>query len=87
LVGDKHPSLSVKRIDDTGEKVLYHLPHAGSDEANCLLIFPLSDGSVEASLEYALAYENGTSVKTALQLKKNVLQTVAFGHQVSVSLE
>jgi hypothetical protein len=47
----------------------------------------LSDGSVEASLEYALAYENGTSVKTALQLKKNVLQTVAFGHQVSVSLE
>jgi hypothetical protein len=79
---------SPKDMFEFAEPMFYDPVHslgleAGTDEVSFLLIVPFIAGSpIESSVEYALAYANGSSAKTELQLTDTVLTTIVVGHQV-----
>lgn len=59
--------------------------NAGNDEVSGIIIWPLNGGPIEGSVEYALAYANGSSIKTELQLTNSKVMTTVLGHQVDVT--
>ena len=59
--------------------------NAGNDEVSGIIIWPLNGAPIEGSVEYALAYANGSSIKTELQLTNSKVMTTVLGHQVDVT--